>query len=579
MTLKSTILLLLTVFIIACNTDSKISLEDAKFEKYFSDKNNIPIVKGKVLNLSKQELNSTKIEYALVTPFAESHVKKTTELSEDGTFELELDHPFPNQEIWLTVGKYLYAGIYANDELYIEINADSLREDQAYMNAPGINYLGVDGVLNTTMNNRVLYRASDWRNASKATNDLIFDRNSDIDSILVKYDSIYTVLHQLDDEFILENSSPYNYLIKNERLSDYYGGLMIADKEGKMAPELFSKIKAHKAYLVSNNASRFYSSFYSKISTQLDGSIYVGDGMRFFLDFNEHEKFKNYSKIKLEDKPVIEEIVHQNKLIKDSLPYDTLGYKKLSDKAYEVLKDTISTAQHLKIIHYLDSSLSKGKADVLKLQISSSEPKEKKRILETVLPNANTAWCKSLLKQKAYLNSKKLATIKQVLSGENSFTSNKNIGEPIGELAFGAKLYKIENVEAEKLLANIKTAFDGKALLLDFWATWCGPCLGEFPHSKKLYDEMDQKQIEFVYLCTSSGSDIDKWKEKIAEFELGGTHLFIESSIESELMNMFSFSGFPSYAFIDKRGNYKPGAIERVSSLNEGDLERLIETE
>lgn len=579
MKVNRTVLILMAVFMIACNTDKKISLEDKNFDKYFFDKNNIPVVKGKVFNLSEEEIKNTKIEYSIVTPFAESQEKKTGKLNSDGTFELEIDNPFPIQQVWLTVGEFLYAGIYANKELYIEINADSLRKKRAYMNASGVSYLGIDGELNTIMNNRLLYKAGMWRKAQQAAEDLIFDRNSDIDSMIFKYDSLYTILHQLDDDYISENPSPYSYLIKNERMSDYYGGLLMADKAGKMSPELLNKIKEHKAYLVSNNASRFYSSFYSQISSKLDGSKYLGNGMRMKKSFNEHEKFKNYSKIKLEEKPLIEEIIHQNVLIKDSLPYDTLGYVELWRKTYEILKDTMFISQNLRVIHYLDSSLSNGKADMLKLQISSKEPKEKKLIFETVLSYTNTEWCKSILKKEAKRNSDKLAKIEQLLKGEKQFTSDKKIGEAIVELTCGAKLYKVENMEAEKLLANIKAAFEGKALLLDFWATWCGPCLADLPHSKKIHDQMEQKPIEFIYLCTSSGSSLDAWKGKIAELELGGTHLYVESSIESELMELFSFGGFPSYAFIDKTGNYKAGVIKRMSYLKNDELDKLIEVE
>jgi thiol-disulfide isomerase/thioredoxin len=169
-----------------------------------------------------------------------------------------------------------------------------------------------------------------------------------------------------------------------------------------------------------------------------------------------------------------------------------------------------------------------------------------------------------------------LASIERSLNEVKSFTSYKNIGTPIAEIPFGAKLYKVENVDAEGLLSNIKASFNGKALILDFWATWCGPCLIDMPFSKKLHDEFKNDSIEFVYLCTSYGSDIEKWKTKIIEMQIGGTHLFVESSIESELMKLFYFGGFPSYAFIDKSGNYKAGAINRMSSLKKEELKKLM---
>lgn len=577
---KITISLLTAILMIACNTEKKISIEDTKFSKYFFNENNLPIVKGKLLNLTKDEINNTKIGYGLITPFAQRFEQKTSKLNSDGTFELEIDYSFPNQQIWLTVGKFLYAGIYANKELYIEINADSLRESRAYMNAPGVNYLGADGELNTIMNNRVLYKSKKWRKANKAVTALVFDRNSDIDNMLIKYDSLYTILNQLDDDYIAENPSPYSYLIKNERMSNYYGGLLIADKAGKIKPELFDKIKQHKAYLVSNNSSRFYKALYMQISSKLDNSRYIGGGVRVNETTNiEHEKLKDYSKLTTGESELIEEIIYQKQLIKDSLPYDTLRYGELLNITYEILKDTVFASQTLKVVHYLDSTMSKEKADMLKLQFSSKESKNKKIILETVLPHTNTEWTKTILKKETKRNADKLARIKKLIKEEKQFTSDEKIGEAIVELTNGAKLYKIENMEAEKLLTNIKSTFKGKALILDFWATWCGPCLVDLPYSKKLHDQMEQEPIEFVYLCTSSGSSFEKWKKTIAELELGGTHLFVESSIESELMNLFSFSGFPSYAFIDIDGNYKAGTIQRMSFLDKEKVMKLIKGE
>lgn len=77
-------------------------------------------------------------------------------------------------------------------------------------------------------------------------------------------------------------------------------------------------------------------------------------------------------------------------------------------------------------------------------------------------------------------------------------------------------------------------------------------------------------------MCTSSGSNLKTWKNKIAELKVSGTHLFVEASIEAELMELFSFSGFPSYAFINKKGEYKPGKIKRMQYLNQKQLKAMI---
>jgi thiol-disulfide isomerase/thioredoxin len=58
--------------------------------------------------------------------------------------------------------------------------------------------------------------------------------------------------------------------------------------------------------------------------------------------------------------------------------------------------------------------------------------------------------------------------------------------------------------------------FKGKKyVLVDFWATWCGPCRGEFPHLKEAYEKYKNK--DFVILGVSIDSDKKKWQSMIAQ--------------------------------------------------------------
>jgi thiol-disulfide isomerase/thioredoxin len=488
-----------------------VSIEDKEFNKYFLNKDNKPVVKGKILNLTAEEIKQIKIDYFIETPFEQFQVNKSCTLSPDGSFEFELDYPFPYRQIGINIAKLFWAGVYANTDLYIELDAQLIKQHgQVQYNGVGVKYLGKDGPLNTYRNNHILFKREKQLETFKAIFSLRGGtlKNPDLDYpvFFKKYDSLYTILNAIDKEYINQNPSNFSWIIINERLSDYYSSICFDNWGRQMPDDLFQKIKNHKAYLTSYYGMSFYNSLfhYLNLLANPDNSI----------------------------------------------------------------------NQIQKTINLFDSLFAPPKSDFLKIKFSRQEPSEQKIIFETILPQIKTEWCKNTIQEQYTKRLEKLASINK-LTEKSNFTA---FGQPLSETPFGAKLYKVDTLSAKTLLSNIKKSFQGKALLIDFWATWCGPCIAAFPHSKKLHESTVDLPIEFIYLCTSANSDFEKWKSKITEYKLSGTHIYVEKDIESELMEMLSINGFPNYVLINLKGEYKPGAIanDKFSSLDKEKLAELI---
>jgi len=510
----SLLLLLCTSISLAQIPNSAISIEDKSFNDFFFNKENIPSVKGKILNLTKEDIDTLTIEYHLVTPFHQKQVSKLTQLEADGTFKLEFDYAFPYQQAWLVVGDLYYAAIYSHQDLLIELDAAVLKaEGGVNYQGPGIEYLGTDGVLNTYMNKHILFEKEKQLALSKSVRAIKRDRKLNFDQFLIKYDSIYSIINELDNHFFKQNPSEFSWLIKNERQSAYFTIPFVKLRADKMKADLFAKVKKHKPYLTSN------------------------DGMQFYYVLH------NYLRIQ-------SAIDH---------PMDSTVVEKTN-----------------RLIAGLDNLFDQPKADYLKIRITNKDPNVRKTQLQTVLVNIKTPWCEKVIQEQYDLTREKITDINNTLAQSKTLETNNALGEAIEETSFGAKLYHIKSMDAQTFLSNLKNAFSEKALVVDFWATWCGPCLQEMPHSRKLHQKTKEMPVEFVYLCTSSGSDIEKWKTKITEYKLGGTHIFVDRKVMKELMRMFSFTGFPSYAFINQKGEYQPGAIDWISSINKKQLGKLL---
>jgi thiol-disulfide isomerase/thioredoxin len=103
----------------------------------------------------------------------------------------------------------------------------------------------------------------------------------------------------------------------------------------------------------------------------------------------------------------------------------------------------------------------------------------------------------------------------------------------------------------ELLMDSIIARYRGKVVLVDFWATWCGPCLNAMKEIFPLKAQMKDKEVVFVYL-TGETSPEKSWEEKVRG--IGGEHYYLTGEEWKYMGEFYEFTGIPCYFLFDKNG-------------------------
>jgi thiol-disulfide isomerase/thioredoxin len=109
--------------------------------------------------------------------------------------------------------------------------------------------------------------------------------------------------------------------------------------------------------------------------------------------------------------------------------------------------------------------------------------------------------------------------------------------------------FQLEGIAGQKYRLS---EFKGKVVLLDFWATWCGPCVEEMPHLVELYRKYRDRG--FVVLAISADYKSDRYK--VAPF--AETHKLIFPVLFDEgISALYKVKGYPTTIFIDREGHVR----------------------
>lgn len=139
------------------------------------------------------------------------------------------------------------------------------------------------------------------------------------------------------------------------------------------------------------------------------------------------------------------------------------------------------------------------------------------------------------------------------------------------ELKIGDKFADFEMLDSNGQQRKL-SEFQGKIVLLEFWASWCGPCLSDIPYLKKTYENYHKHGFEIF--AVSFDINKEDWLKAIEQKNLNWNHVTELKSLGNTAGLIYGVSGIPDNFLIDKKGIIKARGL-RKDKLDKA-LEKMI---
>jgi thiol-disulfide isomerase/thioredoxin len=166
------------------------------------------------------------------------------------------------------------------------------------------------------------------------------------------------------------------------------------------------------------------------------------------------------------------------------------------------------------------------------------------------------------------------------LTPSGSFRIEKSQKE-VAEIPFPPDLSKGHNAltfKAQKMdgtEVNFPADYKGKLVILDFWATWCGPCMMEVPGLVKAYNEFHPKGVEVLGISLDQPNAADKVKSVTADKGMTWPQVYDGKYWQARIAQLYGIESIP-HAFLIDADNGR--IIAEGNPLRGGELAKTLQT-
>lgn len=210
---------------------------------------------------------------------------------------------------------------------------------------------------------------------------------------------------------------------------------------------------------------------------------------------------------------------------------------KSSEEKFRLRMQGVDRKAGLKQAEGMDAMLAEFEKGARALQKEFPERKEVFEMLYAVAMRSEGAKATAIAKEIAASSAD--AQVKEAAAA--LLKKTERVGKPV--------VIKFTALDGRKVeLAKMK----GKVVLIDFWATWCGPCVAEIPKIKAAYEKLNPKGFEIIGISLDEEKDalIALVKQKQMPWPQ-----FFEDKGENRYAKEFDISAIPAMWLVDKQGN------------------------
>lgn len=525
-----------------------------------------PTITGTIKGYDPEKDQGLVVTLSPVIPTPEHQTKKTLTIKPDGSFSYQVAYPFHYQQMWFSIEDHYFGQLLLDQGLNLEIELDPLRENKAHFASEHVRFTGPDGAFNQLVNAYTSFEIPKRSKGQSENTVIIMNRELSPAEKTEKLRAYYEGKKAIIREFLTEQPSPHGWILKNEMLSDMYGEFAVAYWGKEMPDKLLQEIRQHQPLLLSNSSVINY---YGYIGSQMlmntqeeTKQIYQEDILPEINIPQERKRLEAYLNM------------FQQRL--DGEEYDKEAYKTEAKYFYDQYPKEVFTGRVKRFISKVES-FTDDQADMIRMISGGQDIWERDIYGSKVLPTIKADWAAQIMQQEWEKTRRQIEMVNKKLAAIRIPETGSDLGESVGRLPNGAELFLAKQEKLEDLLGAIRSQYNGKAIILDVWATWCGPCIFDMEQSVDNRKKLEEMGVQVVYLCTASGSNEDKWKKKVTELDVVAPQIFLSPELSKTIMSYFELPGYPSHVFIDKEGQYHRDLIHSLRQIDFDAVKEVIE--